>query len=254
MIIRVLGGHGGKAPGFETTSFLVDASLLVDAGAVAGTISIEEQKKIDNILISHVHLDHIKDLAFICDNCFGLRPEPFNVYTHATVKKMIKAHLLNDIIWPDFTKLPTEEKPTMRIHPVEPEVPFKISNYQVTPVRVNHAHDALGYIIDDGKSCVLFTGDTGPTERIWEFAKGIKNLKAIFTEVSFPNKLQRVADLSDHHTSDSMKKELLKMPKDVTIILTHLKPNYRELVAQEIRSLGDPRIRVLERDGETFNF
>src|SRR5690349_712014 len=103
MKIQVLGGHGGLAKGFETTSFLIDDILLVDAGAVASTLSIGQQTKIENILISHCHLDHIKDLAFICDNCFGLKGKPFLVHTHATVKKIIKDHLLNDIVWPDFT-------------------------------------------------------------------------------------------------------------------------------------------------------
>lgn len=254
MNIRVLGGHGGKALGFETTSFLVDSKLLLDAGAVAGTLSIDEQKAIDNILITHVHLDHIKDLAFICDNCFGLRDGPFHVYTHDTVNKMIKQHLLNDIIWPDFTVLPNKKNPTMTIHSIEAETALQVGKYRVMGVKVNHQHDAMGYIIDDGKCAVLFTGDTGPTDRIWEVAKGIKNLKAIFTEVSFPNRMQKVAELSEHHTSESMKKELPKMPSDVTIVLTHLKPNYRDEVAREIESLGDPRIRILEKDGQVFTF
>lgn len=254
MKIRVLGGHGGKALGFETTSFLVDSKLLVDAGAVAGTTSIDEQKAIDNILITHVHLDHIKDLAFICDNCFGLRKEPFRVWTHGTVKSMIKAHLLNDIIWPDFSALPSLEKPTIIFNAIDPEKPFTVGGYKVTAVKVKHAHDAMGYIIDDGTSAVLFTGDTGPTDRIWEVAHKIPNLKAIFTEVSFPNSLENVAELSDHHTSSTMKAELQKMPKNVTIILTHLKPNFRDQVVKEIRALGDSRIRTLEKDGQSFEF
>lgn len=254
MKIRVLGGHGGKALGFETTSFLLDSKLLIDAGAAAATLSIEEQKAVDNILITHVHLDHIQDLAYISDNCFGLRSIPFNVYSHETVKGMIKKHLMNDIIWPDFSVLPTPEKPTMKFHAIGPEKTLKIAHYEVTPVRVNHAHDAMGYVIDDGTSAVIFTGDTGPTERIWEVAKSVKNLKAIFTEVSFPNSLQTVADVSDHHTSASIFQELKKMPKDVIVVLTHLKPNYRDQVAKEVESLGDPRIRVLEKDGQIFNF
>jgi len=71
MKIKILGGHGGLARGFSTTSFLIDDELLIDAGSVASTLSVEEQSKINHILISHSHLDHIKDLAFICDNCFG---------------------------------------------------------------------------------------------------------------------------------------------------------------------------------------
>jgi cAMP phosphodiesterase len=254
MKIQVLGGHGGLAKNFSTTSFLIDDKLLIDAGAVAGTLTIEEQVKIDNILISHCHLDHIKDLAFICDNCFGIKPKPFNVFTHATVKKIIKEHLLNDVVWPDFTKLPDASKPTIILNAIPEEEVLTLGEYKVTPVKVNHAYDAMGFIIEKGDTSVLFTLDTGPTERIWEIAKTKKNLKAIFTEVSFPNTLAKVAEVSDHHTPHSLNEELKKMPEEIPVILTHLKPNYRSLILDELQNLNQDRVRVLAKDGEIFNF
>ena len=252
MKIHVLGGHGGLAKGFATTSFLIDDTLLIDAGGVAGTLCVDDQAKIENILITHCHLDHIKDLAFLCDNCFGMKPGPFHVFTHATVKGIIKAHLLNDIVWPDFTLLPSPENPTMKIHEAVENKSFLVGDYTVTGVKVNHAHDAMGYFIEKSGKTVLFTGDTGPTEEIWKLAHKVENLVAIFTEVSFPNRLQNVAKLSDHHTADSLKIELLKMP-DVPVILTHLKPNYRDEIMQEISLLGK-EVQVLKDDGVVFNF
>jgi ribonuclease BN (tRNA processing enzyme) len=254
MRIQVLGGHGGLAKGFSTTSFLINGELLIDAGAVASTLSVEEQSKIDHILISHSHLDHIKDLAFICDNCFGMRETPFQVYTHATVKKILKEHFFNETIWPDFTILPNEKNPTIQINAIEPEKPFQLNGYTITPVKVQHPNDAMGYIIEHSGKAVLFTVDTAATERIWEVAKGIKNIKAVFTDVSFPNSLKGVAIASDHHTPASIKIELEKMPPNVPVILTHLKPNYREEILKELSELNEKRLRVLERDGEVFNF
>lgn len=254
MKIQVLGGHGGLTRDHATTSFLIDDTLLLDAGAVASTLSVQEQASIQNILISHCHLDHIKDLAFICDNCFGLKPNPFEVYTHGTVKKIIKSHLLNNIIWPDFTALPNESKPTMRIHAVESEKTFELGKYQITPVRVNHDHDAMGFVVDDGAVAVLFTCDTGPTDRIWEVGGQIKNLKAIFTEVSFPDELQAVANVSYHHTPATIRLELSKMPKHVPVILTHFKPNYKNQIITQLQGVGDGRIKLLEDDGEIFSF
>lgn len=254
MKIQVLGGHGGLAQGALTTSYLIDDCLLLDAGAVAATTSVEQQKKIENILISHCHLDHIKDLAFICDNCFGARSKPFEVYSHETVHKMIKAHILNDIIWPDFSKLPTAEFPTIRFHSLASGEKRQIGSYQVTGVRVNHPLDAMGYLIEKDSSAVLFTQDTGPTDEIWTLAHKTKHLKAIFTEVSFPDKLQKVADLSHHHTSSSLKKELDKMPPDVPVILTHLKPAFRQLIKHELKNSMPPRVQVLDHDGECFHF
>lgn len=254
MKIQVLGGHGGLSKQFSTTSFLIDEKLLIDAGAVASALSIEEQARIDHILISHCHLDHIKDLAFICDNCFGIKSKPFQVYTHATVKKIIKEHLLNDIVWPDFTKLPDSANPTMQIHAISEEKKLTLGEYTITPVKVNHAHDAMGFIVEKGTTAVLFTLDTGPTERIWEIARTQKNLKAIFTEVSFPNSLSKVAEVSDHLTPNTLATELLKMPSGIPVILTHLKPNYRNKILDDLENLKEDRVRVLEKDGEVFNF
>jgi ribonuclease BN (tRNA processing enzyme) len=254
MRIQVLGGHGGQAKGFSTTSFLINNDLLIDAGSVASALSIEEQLKIEHILISHSHLDHIKDLAFLCDNCFDLKAAPIKVYTHQTVKKILKDHLFNETVWPDFTILPNEKNPTIEIHALVPEKSLTIKDYQITPVKVQHPNDAMGFIIEEGSSSVLFTVDTSATERIWEVAHGFKNLKAIFTEVSFPNSLQNVARASDHHTPLSLQQEILKMPPHIPIILTHLKPNYREVIIKELSELQEKRLRVLETDGEIFEF
>lgn len=254
MRIQILGGHGGLAPGFSTTSFLINGELLIDAGAVASVLSIEDQAKIDHILISHSHLDHIKDLAFICDNCFGMKEKPFEVHTHATVKKILKDHLFNETIWPDFTILPSEKKPTIKINSIEPEKTFELLHYKITPVLVQHPNHAMGFIIEDKESAVVFTVDTGATERIWEVASGIKNIKAIFTEVSFPNSLQNVATASDHHTPKSLAAELPKMPAGIPVILTHLKPNFRDVIFKEIEALGESRIQILQNDGMEFKF
>lgn len=254
MNVKVLGGHGGLAKGFAATSYLIDDKLLIDAGAVASQLSVQDQSKIDHILISHCHLDHIKDLAFICDNCFGMKANPFQVHTHPTVKKIILSHLLNDIVWPDFTKLPNVEKPTMKIDERLPGKEFFCGDYKILPILVNHPLDAMGFIVERNDVSILFTLDTGPTQEIWEVGKKVKNLKAIFTEVSFPQKLQNVATVSQHLTTATLKEELSKMPQDVPIYLTHLKPNFQDEIIKELKELKEPRLHVLHQDGAEFNF
>lgn len=254
MIVRVLGGHGGLAKGFSTTSFLINNDLLVDAGCVAGPLSVEEQIQIDHILITHCHLDHIKDLAFICDNCFGLKGTPFKVHTHKTVNDVIQKNLLNDIVWPDFSKLPNKSNPTISFQNLEPHQTVKVGKYEVTAVPVNHPLDAMGFIINDGTSSVVFTGDTGPTDEIWKAAQKVSNLRGIFTEVSFPEELTKIAEISYHHTPKTIIEEMKKMPLHIPIILTHLKPNYREVILKEMASYDLPRVTILERDGQEFKF
>jgi ribonuclease BN (tRNA processing enzyme) len=254
MIVRIVGGHGGVAPGFRATSYLIDGKLLIDAGSVASGLLIDEQVQIENILISHPHLDHISDLAFLSDNCFGMRSGPFEVYSNSVVISAIKSHLMNDVIWPDFSKLPTKENPTIRFNLIEAEKKFKLGAYSVNPIRVNHPGNGLGFIIDDGKTSILFTQDTGPTDRIWQIAHEVKNLKAIFSEVSFPNNMVQVAIDSQHHTPNTMKEEIKKMPRDIPIFLGHLKPNFQSLLFKEIEEIACERLNILGSDDTSYVF
>ena len=258
MQVKIIGGHGGVTRNYHATSYLIDESLLIDAGSVASGLDIQDQLKIDHILISHAHLDHTKDLAFICDNCFGLREKSFEVYCHKNVKSAIKDHLFNDTIWPDFSVLPTKEKPTINFNEILPEKTLKLGDYKVTPVHVNHPvlnnEEAYGFIIEKGDKTIIFTQDTAATNRIWELGKNYQNLVAIFTEVSFPNNLQSVADISYHHSPATIKEELKKMPGEVPVYLGHLKPNYQEQLIQEITDLGEPRLHIMYADDVRFNF
>lgn len=254
MQVRIIGGHGGVSPGFKATSYLIDGRLLIDAGSVASGLSIKEQAKIENILISHSHLDHISDLAFLSDNCFGMKEVPFEIYTSAKAHHNIKTHLLNDEIWPDFTQLPSAEKPTLRFHEISSEKDFQAGEYKITPVEVNHPAGGHGFIVEKDEAAVVFTQDTGPTERIWEVAKKIKNLKGIFTEVSFPNHLTQIAVDSHHHTPATIVEEIKKMPANVPIYLGHLKPNFQDQLFEEINALNIARIHVLGSDDSTFIF
>ena len=102
LIVKVIGGHGGVSPGYQATSYLINEELLIDAGSIASGVSIKDQLKVENILISHAHLDHISELAYLCDNCFGLKKKPFMVYSNKVVKEAILCHILNDTIWRDF--------------------------------------------------------------------------------------------------------------------------------------------------------
>jgi ribonuclease BN (tRNA processing enzyme) len=254
MKVKIIGGQGGVTPTTKATSYLIDGVLLIDAGSVASGISIEKQTAIDNILISHSHLDHISDLAFLADNCFGLKDRPFEVYCNEKIRENIMTHLLNDAIWPDFTKLPNPQNPTLRFHSVVPEQVFDLGPYRVRSVPVNHQAGAQGFIVEKEGKSLVFTQDTGPTSRIWELAHKCDQVVGIFTEVSFPNHMEQVAIDSQHHTPATMKKEIQKMPQGVPIHLGHLKPSFQQQLVNEVNALGCPDLIVMSEDDTTFEF
>lgn len=254
MLVRIIGGHGGVGPGFRATSYLIDGKLLIDAGSCATHLQNEEQLALENILISHAHLDHIKDLAFLCDNCFAQKPTPFEVWSNETILGAIKTHLLNDIIWPDFTKLPSQEKPTMRFNKIVAGEFIDLGAYRILPIHVNHQGNAMGFIVEKSGISLLFTQDTGPTEKIWEAGKAAKNLKAIFTEVSFPNELEKVARDSQHLTPQLLKNEIKKMPLNVPIFLGHLKPHFQAKIFEQVESLAEPRLSIMGMSDTNYQF
>jgi ribonuclease BN (tRNA processing enzyme) len=252
--VKIIGCHGGVTKNYHATSILIDEKLLIDAGSVAQALDIVDQLKINHILISHAHLDHVKDLGFICDNCFGLRKMPFKVHCHKTVGTAIKDHIFNEVIWPDFSKLPTEKDPTIVFNYIPAEKELVLGEYKVMPVHVNHNGDAMGFIVEKDDIAIAFTLDTGPTERFWEVCKKYKNLKAIFTEISFPNKLHNVAEISFHHSPKSFEEEIKKMPADIPVYVGHLKPNYQEELIQEITALKNDRIHIMYADDVRYRF
>ncbi len=248
MRVRVLGCHGGEYLRYQPISLLVDGRLLIDAGAAVSTLTVEELLKIETILVSHPHLDHIKDIAFVADIVVDRATRPTVIASVPEVLEPIREHFLNDIIWPDFTKIPDPTRPVLRYERLTRGVPTRIAGLLVTAVAVDHQVDGVGFLVDDGAGAFLFTGDTGPTQEIWEAANRRPNLRAVFIEASFPERLRPVAEVSRHLTPRLMVAELAKLAsrhRDVPVYLYHMKPWHLDEVTREVAALGDGRITVL---------
>ena len=120
MRLRVLGCSGGiGGRHLRTTSFLVDTDVLIDAGSGVGDLSLAELAQIDHIFVTHSHLDHVTSIPFLVDTVGGMRNRPLTVYAAGPTIEILKNHLFNWAIWPDFTEIPTAEAPIMRYQEVE---------------------------------------------------------------------------------------------------------------------------------------
>ncbi|MGB9698264.1 MAG: MBL fold metallo-hydrolase [Thermodesulfobacteriota bacterium] len=256
MEIRVLGCFGGELPGFRHCCLKIDGRLLLDAGAITPVLNLREQKKIYYILVTHTHLDHIKDIPFLAANLIkekSLR-RPVYIVSTAPVIELIKTHLFNDALWPDFSALPTVEWPILKFIEIKPEVDVPIGQYLIRAIPVNHPVPAVGYFIKQGKSAIIYTGDTGPSDQIWEVANQRPELRALLIETSFPNKLSAMAQKSGHLTPRLLKEELTKLKRrDLTILLAHMKPQYLPVLRKEIKKIPYPRISLL-RQGARYYF
>lgn len=254
MEIRVLGSFGSRLPGFSTSSLLLDGQLLLDAGTVTAILTLEQQAKIDDVLLTHGHLDHMVDLAFLVDNVLTLRDKPLRVWGPAPVLELVRRHLFNGEVWPDFSRLPSPDRPALCFCPLNEEGATEISGYQIQWARTNHPVFTAGYLLKGSHGSILFSGDTTTTEAVWQMGHNCPDLLMAFIETSFPDRLDGLAKASGHLTPSMLDVELTKFNRpDVPVKIFHIKPQFLDEVEAELATLSNREL-VLLKGGETFNF
>jgi 3',5'-cyclic-nucleotide phosphodiesterase len=248
MDLKVLGCHGGETPKHRTSSFLIDDVLGVDAGAITGTLSLEEQRRIRAIVVSHAHMDHVRDLATIADNRCQQGGPPLEIAGTPATLRSLKKHFFNDHLWPDFSRIETKTGPTITYTEIKPEKSAKVAGLTVTPILVSHTIETAGFVIAGKNGAIAYSGDTGPTERLWEVINEREDLTALLMEVSFPNDQAELARVSGHHTPATLKTELEKLRNhdELPILLYHIKPLFHAKVEKQLAKIKRRNLTILQ--------
>ncbi|WP_428385131.1 3',5'-cyclic-nucleotide phosphodiesterase [Nevskia ramosa] len=233
MQIRILGCSGGIGPGLRTTTLLIDGALLIDAGTGVGDLQPAELAAIKTVLLTHAHLDHICGLAFMADNLFGEIDHPLKVHAIPEALAVLREHIFNWKVWPDFTALPDAEHPLIVLEPLTPATSLTLGALSITPFRVSHTVPAVGYIVDDGNGVFAFSGDTYAHDRIWDFLNALPRLDHLMIEVAFPNHEDALAQRARHFTPGRLGSELGKLRHRPMLHLTHAKPGSETLIAEQ---------------------
>jgi cAMP phosphodiesterase len=247
MQLRVIGCHGGESPKHRTCAFLLDGRLAIDAGSLTSGLDLSEQYKLEAVLVSHSHLDHIRDLATIADNRVQRGCPPLQIVGTKPTLDVLRRHFFNGVIWPDFSVIPSKDEPTIVYRPIPREKQTEICGFGVKAIAVTHSIDTSAFVIDHGGVAIAYSGDTGPTDRLWEVLNGEPKLRALLMEVSFPNDEQRLATLSGHHTPATLIRDLKKYdrPLDLPTLLYHIKPAFQREVESECAKLKGANLSVL---------
>jgi len=254
MIIKVGGCYGGVAPGYNSVGFLLNETLLLEGGTATSVFSSAEQERIDHILISHIHLDHTKEIFFLLDNLAQMGADAVTLAGTDEVVEGARKHLFNQQIWPDFSVLPSEDSPVLKFQELPENVFTRLGEFEIMPVAVNHPVPATGFVIRDGGGAIVYTGDTGPTRKIWETARREESLKAVFVETSFPNSMEKVALASGHLTPALLERELNLLDRPgVPICIFHMKPLFVDEIREEVEALGIAELRFVEQ-GAVYEF
>ena len=254
MKLRILGCSGGIGGNFRTTSMLLDSDVLIDAGTGVGNLSVAELCKIDHVFVTHSHLDHIASIPLMVDSVGYMRDKPLTVYATGATLEIIKQHIFNWKIWPDFSQIPNADKPYMRYQEIRLGQAVKLGGRTITALPANHVVPAVGYHMDSGKGSLVFTGDTASQDALWEVVNRIPNLRYILIETAFSNGEKELAALSKHLCPSTLAAELLKLKLDPEIFITHLKPGEVELTMQEISECVQGRSPTMLQNGHVFEF
>lgn len=251
MKIRVLGCSGGIGGKLRTTAMLVDEDILLDAGTGVGDLSLESLAKIDHIFVTHSHLDHVACIPFLVDTVCWMRKQPIVVYGIRETLDILRAHLFNWKIWPDFTQIPNGEKPFMVYREIEVGESVALGERRFTAFPANHTVPAVGYVVDNGRSSLVFSGDTTQNDSLWNVVNATSNLKYLIIETAFSNKERDIAVASKHLCPQMLADELAKMRVRPEVFITHLKPGEGALTMKEVsEAAGRWRPRMLENNQE----
>ncbi len=242
MIVQVLGCSGAIAAGCKTTAFLLDHDVLIDAGTGVGDLSLEALARIDHILISHSHLDHVLAIGLLADSVIRLRKAdgrpPIQVHALPETIAALRAHIFNGVIWPDFTRLPDPERPVLELVPFAVGGNLILGGKRIEVLSASHTVPAVGFGVDGGAAgWWIYTGDTGPNPALWQRLRQLR-VAHLVIETAFSDEEVHLARISKHLCPTDLGHELAHLAGCVDVHITHIKPGEKDAVMSAIGHLG----------------
>jgi len=245
MHVRVLGCSGAIAQHARTTSFLVNGQLLVDAGTGVGDLTLSEMVQIEDVLLTHVHLDHIVALPLLLDSVGARRRGPLRVYALPETLAALRTHVFNDLIWPDFSRLPSPDAPFVVFHALSVGQQLSVSGVNVEVLPAVHTVPAVGYALSPdglGASQWVFSGDTGHNPAFWTRVNQL-SVGVLVIETAFSDREAGLAAISQHLCPRMLgvQLDMMRPEVDCPIFITHTKPSEAAGIMQEVSNLNEAR-------------
>ncbi|WP_394789162.1 3',5'-cyclic-nucleotide phosphodiesterase [Rhodoferax sp.] len=235
MKIRVLGCSGAIAKDCRTTSFLIDSDVLIDAGTGVGDLTLDEMCAINYVFLTHSHLDHVAALPLMVDAVASQRNVALKIYALTGTIAALKAHIFNNVIWPDFSVIPSISAPFVSFHEIAVGEITHIMGKTIEALPAVHTVPAVGYSVSAGGPCWVFTGDTERNPALWQRLEQL-SVAMLVIETAFSNREKDLARRSLHLSPVALAEELefINPEKRFPIFITHTKPFETELIMDEI--------------------
>lgn len=239
MKLRILGCSGGIGGALRTTSMLIDDDILIDAGTGLGELTVDEMKRIRHVFLTHTHLDHIACLPLMIDSLFPHIEAPIVIHGQEASIEVLKRHIFNWAIWPDFARLPSEEAPVMRYETHRPGEAVRIGGRTLEMIPVNHIVPTVGYRVATADGVFAFSGDTTTNDSFWETLNAGDRLDVLLVEVAFAERFRELSMQSKHYCPSLLAGDLAKLRHRPRVYITHNKPGEEETIFGECRARID---------------
>ena len=254
MQLRVLGCSGGIGAGLRTTSLLIDNDVLIDCGSGVGDLTLEEMGSIRHLFLTHAHLDHITFIPFLVDTAFHeLVHNPITIHLQVETLNILRQHIFNWQVWPDFAKLPDEENPVIQYDVIAPGQMIELGrrNFEVIPV--THTQPAVGFRVQapDGGS-FAFSGDTQSTDRFWQVLNSYPDLDVLLVECAYADHEEALSQIAGHHRPSTLAEDLRKLHHQPAIYITHQKPGEEQQIMRELSEMLNGREAEMLQRGQIF--
>lgn len=236
MKVRVLGCSGAIARDCRTTSFLIDGRILIDAGTGVGDLTLDEMQAIDHVFLTHSHLDHIAALPLMLDAISSRRRSPVQVHALQETIAALQAHVFNNVIWPDFSRIPSDAAPFLQYQALAAGQTLEVAGTRLEVLPACHAVPAVGYAVQGPHDWWVFSGDTGRNPAFWQRINQLP-VAMLVIETAFSNRESALAERAQHLAPQTLALELAQLDpaRSFPIYITHTKPSETELIMEEIR-------------------
>jgi ribonuclease BN (tRNA processing enzyme) len=240
MRVRVLGCSGAIAQGCRTTSFLLDDDVLIDAGTGVGDLSLEEMARVQHVLLTHSHLDHVASLPLMLDAVAAIRLSAgvpaLRVHALPGTIAALKTHIFNNVIWPDFSAIPSADTPLVRFEPIEVGQELNVGGKTVEVLPAVHTVPAVGYAAAAESGYWVFSGDTERNPAFWQRVNQLP-VAMLIIETAFSDQEKDLAQRSMHLSPSVLATELdhIATGQQYPIYITHTKPAETGLIMAEVQ-------------------
>jgi len=236
MEIRVLGCSGGVGAGLRTTTLLIDEDVLIDAGTGVGDLSLEAMARLRHIFLTHSHLDHIASIPLLVDSIFERIEQPIVIHGQEATLRALREHIFNNVIWPDFARLPHPERPVIVYETMAPGEVYTLGERRLEMIPVNHVVPGVGYRISGPGGVFAFSGDTTTNDSFWAALNAHDRLDVLVVEAAFANADEQLCRASGHYCPRMLAEDLKKLEHDPRIYITHNKPGEEDEIFTECQA------------------